>query len=260
MTKNLIMKIFVINLETEQVRMKKMEQQLNSLGFVFERIPAVNGGKLSQDKISELYDEKKAVQVLGRKLRLAEIGCSASHMLIYRKIIEENISISLVIEDDAIISPKIKDLYDAITSDSKMPDRDYLSINYTNFDRETLKVFWKHLYENQVKKMKPLTALFQWVGSLFFTIIDWSLILLAKIFGNIQVSAYKPTYLTWGYFITLKWAQKLLSLHPKIFLPSDVFIEHARQKNNFNFWINIPMLIKQNTTLESSIQIKKSSP
>ena len=49
MTKNLIMRIFVINLETEQVRMKKMEQQLNSLGFVFERIPAVYGGNLSHD-------------------------------------------------------------------------------------------------------------------------------------------------------------------------------------------------------------------
>lgn len=253
------MKIFVINLESEQSRMQKIKQQLDSLGLEFERFPAVMGRELTQSQISELYDPQKAVQELGRELRLAEIGCSASHMAIYRKIVDENIPISLIIEDDAIISPQIKALLTEIEGATTKTNWEYLSLNYTLFDWKTLRDFRVYAYQNFFQKYKFFQAIIHWSWGLFYAVLDWLLLMMAKVRGGgfMHIPAYKPMYLTGGYLITLQGAKKLLNIHTKLFLPADVFVEYARKRAGLKFYVQVPMLIRQDANLESSVQVKK---
>lgn len=64
-------------------------------------------------------------------------------------------------------------------------------------------------------------------------------------------------YLTGGYLITLQGAKKLLNIHTKLFLPADVFVEYARKRAGLKFYVQVPMLIRQDANLESSVQVKK---
>jgi len=93
-----MMKIFVINLARSPERRTSIEQQLSLLNLKYEIIEAVDGSKLSY---SEILIETKAINYA---LNCGEIGCSLSHISVYKKIIAGNVPLALVLEDDALIS------------------------------------------------------------------------------------------------------------------------------------------------------------
>ncbi|MEX0447617.1 glycosyltransferase family 25 protein [Xenorhabdus sp. SGI246] len=103
------MKIFVINLKSESERRLAMQQQADRLNLNIEFIDAVYGSDLSDTYLSEIvYDYP------GCKLTKGEIGCSLSHLLIYKKIVDENIQHALILEDDAILSQDLKNALNEI--------------------------------------------------------------------------------------------------------------------------------------------------
>ncbi|WP_426577120.1 glycosyltransferase family 25 protein [Xenorhabdus stockiae] len=107
------MKIFVINLKSNSERRLTIQQQADALNLDIEFIDAVYGIQLSDDEISQLvYDYPEC------RLTKGEIGCALSHLFIYKKIISENISCALVLEDDAVLSNNIK----RVISDIKRVD------------------------------------------------------------------------------------------------------------------------------------------
>lgn len=108
------MRIFIISLKRSVDRRKVMSEHLARLGLDFEFINGVDGNKLSPEEISKLYDEKWAFRQEGRHLSRGEIGCSLSHLKVYRKIVNEDLSYALILEDDVCLSPLIAGVLKAI--------------------------------------------------------------------------------------------------------------------------------------------------
>jgi GR25 family glycosyltransferase involved in LPS biosynthesis len=103
--KNLKVGIFVINLKHRSDKLEIIKKQLDKLKiFEYTVVDAVYGESLSDDHIKEYADIEVFNNILdGRNLTKSEIGCSASHNEIYKKIVAENYSHAIVFEDDVII-------------------------------------------------------------------------------------------------------------------------------------------------------------
>lgn len=101
------MRTFVISLADASQRRQHMESQLSNLGIGFEFRQAVNGANLSDHEIKQVYNVDEAKQTSWGKLNKGEIGCALSHIGLWKKIVDENISSALIFEDDAVISPDL---------------------------------------------------------------------------------------------------------------------------------------------------------
>lgn len=94
--------IFLLNLDRAVDRRKIMEEHLTSLGLRFELISAVDGKKLSPFDRSK-YSEEDAIKAVGHPLIDTQIGCALSHARLYERIVKENISECLILEDDVFL-------------------------------------------------------------------------------------------------------------------------------------------------------------
>lgn len=104
------MKTFIVNLDKSVERLARITQQLNDLGMRFERVSAVYGASLSKRELRRDVARFRSIIAMSRKLLAGEIGCSLSHNKIYRRMILDGIDIALVLEDDVLVSPNIKDV------------------------------------------------------------------------------------------------------------------------------------------------------
>lgn len=94
---------FIISLPKDKHRREFLGGQLQKLDMPFTVLEAVNGKALSAEELAASYDPKKAVRLFNRELSKGEIGCTLSHVSIYRKMAAEDIPHALVLEDDAKI-------------------------------------------------------------------------------------------------------------------------------------------------------------
>lgn len=95
--------IFVINLERSAARRETMKAQLDQLGLPYSFCTAVEGAKLEEKDLG-FYARRRRRLMFGKDLSPSELGCLLSHRTVYRKMIDENIPIAIVLEDDAILS------------------------------------------------------------------------------------------------------------------------------------------------------------
>ncbi|WP_148245153.1 glycosyltransferase family 25 protein [Enterobacter asburiae] len=91
------MRIFVISLKRSYERRKSIEERLTSLGLEYEIFTAIDGRLLSDSELI-LFTKKTNYAI-----EPGEIGCSLSHVSIYAKMVAENTSSALILEDDAIL-------------------------------------------------------------------------------------------------------------------------------------------------------------
>lgn len=89
--------IFLINLDRDADRLALMGAALAKLGLTFERIPAVLGLAMPAWVQPYFLDAGGAI---ASKLRVGEVGCYASHLVVARKMVAEGIPAALVFEDD----------------------------------------------------------------------------------------------------------------------------------------------------------------
>ena len=97
------MKIFVINRKQDVARRDAIASRLNVLGCAFELVEAVDGHALDETAKRALADVVKMRRVL-RVMSDGEIGCAASHLAVYRRMIAEKIESACILEDDARLS------------------------------------------------------------------------------------------------------------------------------------------------------------
>ena len=123
------MKIFVINLEKDPARRAFMEKQLRELGLEYEIFRGVLGSALTKEELAECFDERHSIRNFGFRLIPAHIGCSLSHVRLYAEIIRRELPCALILEDDAILPPNLKEVVDAIESslDKRIPQTVLLS-------------------------------------------------------------------------------------------------------------------------------------
>lgn len=108
------MNIYVINLAKNTERMASMDAQLKALGLEYERIEAVYGKALSKAERKAQFAAFRSYCASGYRLYDGEIGCALSHIAIYRKMVAENVSMALVLEDDVVLDGGLKNRVEEI--------------------------------------------------------------------------------------------------------------------------------------------------
>ncbi|PHM47620.1 glycosyltransferase family 25 protein [Xenorhabdus sp. KK7.4] len=88
------MKIFVINLEKDIDRKLSIQGQLEKANLDAEFITGVYGRGLSDEQLKKICPDFNKIY-----LTLGEVGCSVSHLNVYKKMIDEDISISLILNN-----------------------------------------------------------------------------------------------------------------------------------------------------------------
>jgi glycosyl transferase family 25 len=142
-------KVFWINSINRADRYRNMVQRFSELGYKktghnfgennhIERFEAVLGGHLMQanykyhlDKPMTQIDGKHSTRL--RQLNNGEIGCFQSHVEIYKKIKENGWNKTLILEDDAFISPAFENEFDNIYKDVPK-DWQMLYLGQWNYD------------------------------------------------------------------------------------------------------------------------------
>ncbi|PSU70220.1 epitope biosynthesis protein [Photobacterium phosphoreum] len=99
-----MIRIFVINMASSTIRKENISKQLNCLDLNFSIFNAVNG-KESDHPLFAMYDDNLSQTYRGKSLSKGQLGCYASHYLLWQKCIELNQPI-IILEDDALIYPK----------------------------------------------------------------------------------------------------------------------------------------------------------
>nr|WP_276511028.1 glycosyltransferase family 25 protein [Eoetvoesiella caeni] len=99
-------KIYVINLVAAQDRQAFMRQQLQPLDVPFEFFDAIHGTQNPDHYLFKKYNNTKRTRLRGANssLKLSQLGCFASHYLLWEKCVQGSEPI-IVLEDDAILLP-----------------------------------------------------------------------------------------------------------------------------------------------------------
>lgn len=122
-------KIFVINLDSSTERLANMKAQCEQLNLQFERVSAVRGSELSQQKKEQCYSLAENKKQYYKVLSDAEIGCSLSHISCWQKMVDDNLDFALILEDDAILEKSIIEYIDAIKTFS-IDSWDYIKLSH----------------------------------------------------------------------------------------------------------------------------------
>ncbi|MBY7668186.1 MULTISPECIES: glycosyltransferase family 25 protein [Vibrio] len=108
------MKIYVISLKKSLERRASIEQQMANYCIDFEFFDAIDGRCESPHPLFANYDYTKRLWFTGGKMPMkGELGCYASHYLLWKKSIELNEPI-IILEDDAELLPCFVDFIDLI--------------------------------------------------------------------------------------------------------------------------------------------------
>ncbi|MGF1724516.1 glycosyltransferase family 25 protein [Photobacterium nomapromontoriensis] len=94
--------IFVVNLETSTARKASISARLDALGLNYHIFPAVDG-RVGEHPLFQKYRDDLSQHYRGKSLSKGQLGCYASHYLLWEKCIELNKPI-IVLEDDALFN------------------------------------------------------------------------------------------------------------------------------------------------------------
>ena len=97
--------IYIVSLEKDVVRRKILDDLLSSWGLDYQFIHAVYGKDLTQKDI-ENYRFNEVIARKGYTPTLGEIGCTLSHIKLYKQFIESHQQWACVLEDDAIVDER----------------------------------------------------------------------------------------------------------------------------------------------------------
>ena len=106
------MKIFVLNLDKNVDRMDFMRRQLDAAGLEFERFSGIYGIKLTPPEVRRAVSRVRSRLAMGFKLKLSHIGCTLSHVCLWRRIVEDGLPYALILEDDIKIGPEFSKVLD----------------------------------------------------------------------------------------------------------------------------------------------------
>lgn len=95
------MKTYIINLEDAHDRKESMEFQAKRSGLRYELVPGIDGRKISANLLSILKKEHSYAVTPG------EIGCSLSHLTVYKALTTSDDECALVLEDDVSLPEDI---------------------------------------------------------------------------------------------------------------------------------------------------------
>jgi glycosyl transferase family 25 len=112
------MKIFIINMDRSKDRLQRISQELKSMNLDYERFPAIEGKKLSNDEIVS------KTSFFGRTFIFTHsaIGCALSHLTLWEKAASMPDDFVCIMEDDATFTqefPKVLENMQLIYDNTK---------------------------------------------------------------------------------------------------------------------------------------------
>lgn len=103
--------VFIINMLKDVQKKKEMNLQLENqenLNVTF--IKAIEGKEMTDKELSDLTNLNKFKERYKTFATLPALGCSLSHLSVYKKIKDDvNLDVALILEDDAKLCPKLAD-------------------------------------------------------------------------------------------------------------------------------------------------------
>ncbi len=119
--------VFVISLKSSSDRRENTHRQLEQAGVKYRLTEAVDGNALNDEDIRNNNDFGIfKTGIYSRYLRKEEIGCTLSHLKIYRQIIDEMIPKACIVEDDNVYSSGFGNLLEAIENNTGLCDLLYI--------------------------------------------------------------------------------------------------------------------------------------
>jgi len=100
------MQVHVINLKEAVDRRRSITSQLEKLGVRYELFDAVRGSSLSKEELAEKVDMREVAKY-PNWLTLNMLGCSLSHLGVYKKIANSSVEWHLILEDDVELQPAV---------------------------------------------------------------------------------------------------------------------------------------------------------
>ncbi|PSV12476.1 glycosyltransferase family 25 protein [Photobacterium leiognathi] len=212
-------RIYVINIPSSEMRRGNIEKQLKSINLNYEFFDAIDGRKQKEHPLFSRYNEEYNEKSLGRTLSYGQLGCFASHYLLWQKCRKLNESI-IILEDDALFDIEIfNEFYKESTS---------LSDNY-----ECVRLF-----ENKKRKYKADKI---------------------KNFKNFSIANFSVGHRSaTGYFLTPSGAKKLLGNCDKWKVPVDIYMDQA-WIHNVECLGTIPACLTNDPRFDSDIGYEKEN-
>ncbi|WP_217520992.1 glycosyltransferase family 25 protein [Vibrio metschnikovii] len=212
-------RIQIINLERSHERRKLISQQLDKFNLDYTIFNAVDGKASPNHPLFPKYNRVRSLSRRGKELNLGQLGCYASHYLLWELCVTTNENF-IVIEDDAII------------------DNDIFSDFINKCDELPEKIECVRLFDNTRKSFK----------SRLYMALD-----------KIEIHKFNKGHMsTMGYFITPRGAKKLLESSKEWYLPVDVMMDRFWENKVECFGL-IPSCVKHDYALESYINEKKEN-
>ena len=177
--------IFVINLKRSESRWRNIERQLKQSGLKADRFEAVDG-HAGQHPLFSRYDDKLSRLWKGRPLSPGQLGCFASHFLIWEECVRLDTPV-IAIEDDAVIEPSI--FHDFLAAVESFPKA-----------LECIRLFTNHSKHHSIIPVRNYRT---------FSIVKYT----------------KGPMRATGYFITPGGAAKFLHNAERWFLPVDITMD-----------------------------------
>lgn len=198
---------FVINLQRDRARLEQVARGLATVGIAFDRHAAVNGkrhGALIRRLIrQDFYSHAKQ-----RPLTDGEIGCTLSHLSVYRRMLRNGVEKALILEDDAVFEPEFAAFF-----------ANHLDALLDRFD---------------IVK----------VEGIFFDHVSADGTTLASAGGTRVVLPLRPTLGTAAYALTRRGAQRLLKAFSRLDDPLDIKLAQY-ERHRTRFAELRPMLVRQ---------------
>jgi glycosyl transferase family 25 len=91
--------VYVINMECSADRRASILQQVEQLGFPWERM-AVDGSLLSEEEIDRVVDKGIFRMIETRFIKKGELGCFLSHAQVWKAFLQSSYQYAIVFEDD----------------------------------------------------------------------------------------------------------------------------------------------------------------
>ena len=180
------MQITVINLASQPVRWLTTARQLATAGLRAERLPAVCGDDLSRAEIDALYSARLNAEVYHMPLRRGEIGCYASHLEAWQRLVASGASAMAIFEDDIETDADLSEVLQRLSKSTT--------------DWDIVKLIGRA--REKVRRQEPLTE------------------------SRRLISYRRVPSLTGAYVVTAAGARKLLACRQPFGRPVDVDLRH----------------------------------
>lgn len=209
-----MIKVFVINLERAPDRLEHVRRELAPVNHLvdFQVFQAIDGRK-GWHSLFEHYDDQKSQRWKGKSLSLGQLGCFASHYMLWKECVELNESI-IVLEDDAVID--VSRFYDFLENIKNIDSRYECLRLFRNFSKHHRSWF---------------------VGKV----------------GSLSIVKYtKGPMRATGYYLTPQAAIKFINSSQRWFLPVDMTMDRF-WRNNVECFGVFPEIISANSDMMSTI-------